>query len=309
MPNNVGEEWRPQTVLIDGFSVFFRSFHAFPLSLSTPDGRPSNAVFGFCRLLFEIAKNWNPQYLVVAADTGEATFRHLEYASYKAQRPEAPHELTAQIPIWDEVMNALGLPLVRAPGFEADDVLATLAVDALKEERGPVLIVSSDRDLFQLVNGGVRVLVGKGKDGLQLLDKLGVIERLGVPPHQVPDWKALAGDPSDNIPGVAGIGPKTAARLLAQAPTVEAIYEQIDSIEASPSVKEKLVAGYENAMQAKKLTRLDTEVPLGWDWNAAKLDRQKWQLARQLFTDLGFKSLLKSLPTDNFVAGAQTALF
>jgi len=205
-------------VLIDGHAMVFRAFYAFPTSLTTPKGELINAVYGFTSILLTIIKELHPEYLAVTFDLDKPTFRHQEFVGYKAQRPEVDVQLTDQLGRVREVVRSMNLPIFEVEGFEADDVIGTLAVQATRHSPGKLetVIVTGDKDALQLVNDG-KVLVyvpARGKIPAKIYDEAVVEERLGVKPNQVTDLKALMGDSSDNIKGVAGIGPKTAAEMI-----------------------------------------------------------------------------------------------
>lgn len=307
-------------VIVDAFSLLFRAFHSFPLTLTSPDGQLTNAVYGFTRLLLDLLKRVRPEYLIVATDMGKPTFRHQEYTQYKANREEAPHELTAQIGHMKAVLEALNIPTLGVEGFEADDVIGTLATKLHQEEpEKRIGIFTGDRDAFQLVQDNVFVLMPdkQNKGGLLIIDDEGVIQRFGVRPSQVIDYKALCGDASDNIPGVKGIGPKTAAQLLMKFDSLNNIYAMLglgkESIPAddreryeaqlqtlSAGVMKKLAESVEDAFASQRLARIDCSVELDFHLEQAKLCDYNKELALELFTFLGFNSLKKLLPNDTF---------
>lgn len=324
-------------VVVDAFSLLFRAFHAFPLSLTSPDGQLTNAIYGFTRMLLDVLKKIRPEYLVVATDKGKPTFRHEAYVEYKANREEAPHELTAQIDRMYEVLAALNIPTIGIEGYEADDVIGSLA----RWLRGnhpelKVGIFTGDRDAFQLVGENIFVLSPprKRNEELAIVDAEEVFSRMGVRPDQVVDYKALCGDASDNIPGVKGIGPKTAAQLLGQFDSLQRLYagialaagqpEEIVGLplseaektvlvslaeKLSPSTVQKLAGAQESAWLSQKLAQIDTDVPLDFSLASARLSDYDKAGALALFDALGFQSLKKSLPEDTFEAGVQASLF
>ena len=312
MPS-VETESHLDVVIVDAFSLLFRAFHSFPPHLTSPTGELTNAVFGFTRLLLDMLKKINPEYLVVAADTGEPTFRHVEYVGYKANREEAPHELTSQIGSMYDVLDALNIPTLKVVGFEADDVIGTLAVKFAKEHPDlRVGIFTGDRDAFQLVKDNIFVLLPPRppqKTWFSLIDAEEVIARFGVRPDQVVDYKALCGDASDNIPGVKGVGPKTAAKLLMDFDTLEGIYNNLDSDKIKGSLLTKLAQGHQSAILSQKLARIDTTVPVEFELAQAEMCDYDQQKALDLFTKLGFDSMKKHLPADSFAKGVQAALF
>ncbi|MCS5692029.1 DNA polymerase I [Cyanobium sp. FGCU-6] len=272
---------RPLLLLVDGHSLAFRSFYAFTKGgdggLSTRDGVPTSVTYGFLKALLDNCRGLTPQGVVVAFDTAEPTFRHEEDANYKAHREEAPEEFFADLANLQRILaEALDLPLCMAPGFEADDVLGTLAHQAAGEG-WRVRILSGDRDLFQLVDDERDIAVlymGGGpyarNSGPTVVCREEVVARLGVPPEEVVDLKALTGDSSDNIPGVKGVGPKTAATLLRENGDLDGIYAALDALEGPKAAKgalkgamrERLAAGRDSAYLSRRLARILTDVPL-----------------------------------------------
>ena len=246
-----------QSVLIvDGTAVAYRAFYAVR-GLSTRDGRPTNALFGFVRMLRQLEKQWRPARIVVAFDGGSPAHRLEKCPAYKAQRAPMPDDLRAQLPLIDEYLAAAGIPRVLVKGQEADDVMATLAARAA-QLGATVRLATSDKDLMQLVDERVRIVPPTKTD--EELDVAGVAAKTGVRPAQIVDWLALIGDAADNIPGVNGIGPKTAAKLLAQFGSLPACFARADEI-ASAGVREKLQAGRAVAELNVQLMTLDKAVP------------------------------------------------
>jgi len=287
-------------VLIDGHAMVFRAFYAFPTSLTTPKGELINAVYGFTSILLTIIKELHPEYLAVTFDLDKPTFRHQEFVGYKAQRPEVDVQLTDQLGRVREVVRSMNLPIFEVEGFEADDVIGTLAVQATRHSPGKLetVIVTGDKDALQLVNDG-KVLVyvpARGKIPAKIYDEAVVEERLGVKPNQVTDLKALMGDSSDNIKGVAGIGPKTAAEMIKKFGRVEEVYKHLDQL--SPAIAKKMTDGYEEAVRSKHLVTIVTDVPITLDLDACKVSDYDQKGAMKLFEELGFKSLIKKLPKE-----------
>ena len=251
-----------QSVLIvDGTAVAYRAFYAVP-DLATRDGRPTNALFGFVRMLRQLEERWRPDRLVVSFDGGSPAHRLEKCPAYKAQRAPMPDDLRAQLGMINEYLEAAGIPMILIKGQEADDVMATLASRAAAD--GTVVrLATSDKDLMQLVEERVRIVPPTKTD--EELDAAGVEAKTGVRPAQIVDWLALIGDSADNIPGVNGIGPKTATKLIAQFGSLAACLAQADRIE-SASVREKLQAGRAIAETNVDLMTLDRNVPgvPGW---------------------------------------------
>lgn len=254
-------------LLIDAFSLFYRAFHALP-GFTTSSGQPTGAVFGVASMLLRFLDEEAPDYVAVASDAPGPTFRHEAYAAYKAHRPEMPDDLRAQIPVLRELVEAMGLPIYELEGFEADDVLGTLATQAKRAGKKAV-ILTGDKDTLQLVDESVEVLLTRR--GITLIDRYDrdlVKEKIGVEPEQIVDWKALVGDPSDNIPGVSGIGPKTAVRLLNEFSTVEALLERLDEVKGKN--RERLEENKETLQLSKALARIETAAPIQLDWEQAR---------------------------------------
>ncbi|MFP4484641.1 MAG: DNA polymerase I [Spirochaetaceae bacterium] len=282
--------------LLDGYSIVFRSYFVFIRNpLRNPKGQNSSAVFGFFRTLFYIFRERMPEHFAVVQDSTTPTFRHERYEEYKATRDETPQDLKDQIPIIEEILSVLGVPMVRADGYEADDVMATLAKRGAAEER-PVYIVSSDKDLLQLVEEPVRVLRPE-QSGFRELTREQVYEDWGVYPEQIRDFLALVGDTSDNVPGVKGIGAKTAAKLLHEFGTLEAIYERMDQI-SSKSRRDKLADDRDNAFLSRELVTLDDSVPLSVNPSDLALPKLDYPAAVPYFMEQGMRSVVEELGFD-----------
>lgn len=247
--------------LIDGYSVIYRGYFAFlNRPLLNPEGKNSSSVFAFFRTLLQIVRDLAPEHIVVALDSRVPTFRHESFPQYKANRQKAPADLHAQVPVIEEILAALGVPCLRADGFEADDVIATLA-EACKESRRPCWIFSGDKDILQLIGGNVRLLTQeKGVSDIVEYSREKVFEARGVYPEQIVDFLALTGDSSDNVPGVPGVGEKTALKLLAGYKDIDGIYKHLEEI-TPESLRKKLAAGRESALVSRELVTLRRDVP------------------------------------------------
>jgi DNA polymerase-1 len=277
--------------LIDGHNVLYRTFYGVP-RLSAPDGTPTNAILGVARILLKILKDDRPAAIAAAFDSREPTPRHDLYPEYKATRLSVPEDLAAQIPLVMEVIDALGITRVQVPGAEADDIIGTLS--RMAEEKGmEVVIVSSDKDLYQLVSPAVRV-----RDGLKerTVGEAEVRATFGVEPAQVADLLALSGDPSDNVPGVPGIGEKTAAELIREFGSLESLLAGTDRLKGSR--REKIERNAEVARLCRTLMTIDRRVPL--KETLEDLAPRPMQGARvsSLFRKLGFRKLLEELGLD-----------
>ena len=292
----------PTQLLIDGHSLLFRAFHALP-PLTTKAGIPTGAIHGFASMLFRVVEGESPDRLVVAFDAPQATFRHEQYRAYKAQRDETPDDLRRQLPYLRSMLELLGVPVLSIGGFEADDTLGTLA------RRGEPLgyhslIVTGDRDLLQLVDESVTVLLTSrtGISDLDRLDRNGVKAKMGVWPEQVPDLKGLMGDGSDNIPGVAGIGQKSALALLDQYQTIENLLENLDSL--TNSRWQKAMRGQEDlARRYRDLATIVTDVPLEWPQMPEPFDWQRSSALTDLLTELELTAVKRRLGVEAKAAG------
>jgi len=278
----------PHVVLVDGTNTLYRAFFALP-GLRAPDGTPTNAAYGFVNMLAKVVREEQPDYLVVVFDARGKTFRHERYEQYKAHRDAQPEDLSAQIPIVRELVAAYRFPVLEVPGVEADDVIATLVDCAPSGAR--VTIVSTDKDLMQLVDERVTVVDGIKDRRYRPQD---VESRFGVPPERVLDLRALVGDPSDNIPGVKGIGEKGAAKLIQQWGDLDNLLAHAE--EVSPTrARNALADGAEAARLSRDLATLRRDAPLSGsyeDWRVGEPDREA---LRALFQRLGFTRLLDSL--------------
>ena len=245
--------------LIDGYSVIYRGYFAFlNRPLLNPLGQNSSAVFVFFRTLFQVMRGRAPESIAVAMDSRVPTFRHLQYEAYKATRDKAPEDLHAQVPVIEEILESLGVPCLSVNGFEADDVIATLA-ESCRVSGVPCWIMSGDKDILQLIGGNIRLLAQEKSDLVEY-SREKVFESKGVYPEQIVDFLAMTGDSSDNVPGVPGIGEKTAQKLLAQFGSLDAIYARLSEV-APPAVRAKLEAGKESAMLSRRLVTLKRDVP------------------------------------------------
>ena len=281
-------------VLIDGHALAYRAYHALPPSLSTSKGELTNAAFGFTSMLLNVLRDEKPDYIAVAFDVGK-TFRHEEYKEYKAHRAAMPEELRTQLERIRQIVEAMGIPIIEVEGYEADDVLGTLAKKA-SEQGLETLIVTGDTDAFQLVGRGVKVLTSRRRfSDTVVYDEAGIEARYGLKPWQLIDYKALVGDATDNIPGLRGIGPKTATKLLRRYGTLEGIYEHLDEIE-SKRVRQALAEGRERAFLNKRLVTIVTDAPLKLDLEACRRKAFDRQRVMQLFRELEFRSLVGRLP-------------
>ena len=283
-------------ILIDGNAIIHRSYHALP-PLSTKKGELVNAVYGFASTLLSVIEKFKPDYVVASFDLAGPTFRHEQFEDYKANRVKGDDELYAQIPRVKEVVTAFNIPIYEKAGFEADDVIGTIAKQVQEEkEKIETIIVTGDMDTLQLVNDSTRVYTMKrGLSDAVVYDAEKVFERYSLKPQQLIDFKGLRGDPSDNIPGVKGIGEKTAVALLQKYKDIDGVYKNVEEIKGA--VKEKLERDKANAILSKELATIILDVPVVFELEKAKLhdfDREK---IVKLFGELNFYSLVKRLPS------------
>jgi len=288
-------------LLVDGSALLHRAYHAYP-PLTTRTGEVVGAVYGVASILITALETVVPTHVVVAWDLPRPTFRHEKYVGYKAQRPKADTEMVEQIPRVKEVIAAMGVVQIEQEGYEADDIIGTLAtkfeIRNSKSETGNVVILTGDQDTMQLVNESVRVLTpAKGSNPPVLYGVDEVWNKYGVKPDQMVDYKALVGDTSDNIPGVAGIGPKTASNLIKMFGTLDRIYRDIKEVQThfGDLVAKKLADGKESAYMSQDLSRIVTDMKLAAsDEEIEYKGLQREELKVEL-EDLGFKSLIKRI--------------
>lgn len=307
-------EKKGKFVIIDGNAIIHRTWHALPPTLTTKKGEVVNAVYGFTSILLKVLKDLRPTSLAVAFDLKGPTFRHEEYREYKATREKKPDELYEQIPKIKKILGAFHIPILEKEGFEADDIIATLTE---KFKHSPlvqkIVIVTGDMDTFQLVDETTEVVaMHKGISDTLTYTPERIQERFGgLTPQQLVDFKALRGDPSDNIPGVRGIGEKTAIQLLKAFHTLEDIYKNIDSPKISPRYRELLKKYKQDAFLSKKLVQLKKNVPLKIDLKKCAVRPYDREAVIKLFQELEFRSLLSRLPEmpterHNSTTGAKT---
>lgn len=279
-------------VLIDGHSIINRAFYGVP-DLTNKDGLHTNGIFGFVNILLKILEEEKPDYLTVAFDVHHPTFRHEMFTEYKGTRKGMPQELHEQVPVLKELLSAMGIRIMELPGYEADDLLGTVAKRS--EAKGmDVLVVSGDRDLLQIVTDNIRVCIPKTKRGTteyEMYYTKDVQEKYGLLPLQIIELKALMGDSSDNIPGVPGIGEKTATAILQQFENVENAHAHLEEIKPKRA-KENLEAHYDMAIMSKKLATIETNAPYDYDWEGARTGNVFTKEAYELCQKLELKKLM-----------------
>jgi DNA polymerase I len=276
-------------VVFDGNALMYRAFHGMPPLTSNKTGEPIGALYGLVSMLINIVENLKPTHIIFCFDEKEKTFRNELLPTYQSQRPETPSDLIPQFQKARDFLESVGVPVYSKSGYEADDVIGTLATQLKVDE---VIIVTGDRDILQLVDDAKNIKLFMPIAGLsngKIFTEKETVERMGVLPNQIADYKALVGDPSDNYFGIAGIGPKTAGSLLAKYKTLDGIYEHISDI--PEKLKTKLLDGKESAYLSYKLATIVRDVPVKINIDEAN----KWDLISEnvlkLFEEYGFKTL------------------
>ncbi len=280
-------------LLLDGNAIIHRAFHGIP-PLTNQAGIQLNAVYGFAATFLNVLEKFQPDYIVATFDLPGKTFRHEKFSDYKGNRKETADDLIPQFSLVKDVMKAFNIPILEKAGFEADDIIGTLSVQA-SEKNLETIIVTGDKDTFQLVDDKVKVFtMSRGLNDMLLYDREMVKDKMGVLPEQVIEYKGLRGDASDNIPGVKGVGDKTALTLLQEYPTLEKIYENLDNIKES--VRKKLIADEKKAFLSRELGIILTNVSVKLDLKKADIEQISFDGARKIFQEFEFKRLLKRLP-------------
>lgn len=315
------ENVRDRLILVDGHALIYRAYHAFP-ELTDRTGKLVNAVYGFTRILLTTIRDFHPEYLAVCFDSKEKTKRAEEFEAYKANRPEMPDDLKPQIEIIKSVVAALNIPQFAVPGLEADDLIGAFSAQLYEKKRVEqprTIILTGDKDLLQLVDDEVHVFIpARSKRQGDIEYDSATVERvIGLRPNQIVDMKALMGDASDNIPGVKGIGPKTAVSLLQLHQTLDGVYAAAEEIEETgqfvapftKSVVAKLLSEKEQAYQSQKLATIQRDHHLDFKLDDCRVTSYNKEEAVRILQELDFRSLINLLPRDSFEMGVQAALF
>lgn len=279
-------------MILDGNSLLFRAFYAMP-PLKTKKGQYTNAVYGFLSMLYKLIDTYSPDYICTAFDPEKPTFRHKQYKEYKAGRAKAPNELIQQFKLIRDVLEVHNIKCIEIEGFEADDVAGTLACEAEKEG-AEVYLVTSDKDYLQLISKNIKVLLTKkGVTNINEMDKQAISDDYGIEPSQFVDLKALMGDQSDNIPGVSGVGEKTALKLIQQYESLDKIYENIDEIKGK--LREKLETDKIQAYMSQTLARIIKDIPVEFDLEEFRLIQPNNDKLMELYDELEFRNFKKRL--------------
>jgi len=286
-------------LILDSSALLYRAYYALP-KLTTKKGQLVNAVYGFLLIFFKALKDFHPDFIVAAFDFPAPTFRKKIYTDYKAGRKKMPDELKSQIPLVKKILSLFGIPLLEKEGYEADDIIATICSRLGNKKDVTRIILTGDHDLFQLIDSRTEVCLFKtGVKKMELWNTKNLKEKYGLTSQEVLDFKALRGDSSDNIPGIPGIGPKTAVELLQKFGNLENIYNNLDKdkgeFKLKPSLKDRLRQYRDQAFLSRKLASLKKNLPLN-----TNLEEYRWRSYNKekvinVFQDLGFKSLIKRL--------------
>jgi DNA polymerase-1 len=278
--------------LIDGHSYFYRAFHAIK-NLSNSKGVPTNAIFGFTNMLFKLLKEKKPDAIAIVLDSPVPTERHRIYEEYKAQRPEMPDDLISQIPHMKKIVEAFRIPCFEMPGYEADDILGTIAKKAAASGVD-VFILSGDKDMMQVVGDRIKIY-----DPMKavLIDEEAVIVKFGVPPERVADVMALTGDAIDNIPGVKGIGDKTAKDLISNVDSLDELLDHPEKIR-NERIRKMISENIETIRLSKTLATLDTGLHVEVDMKELATDKPDWPALLKMFSEFEFTSLIKMIPAE-----------
>jgi len=281
---------------IDANAIVHRAFHAYPPTLTTTSGTQVNAVYGFTVMLLEILKKYTPEYIMCAFDTAKPTFRHAKYTDYKAKRKPIDPGLAEQFPLVEEVLQAFNIPIIKKEGYEADDILGTIVQNFNSEKwEGKALIVSGDRDLLQLISKNINVCLPEGNfKSLKAFNRVTAKDKYGYYPEQVVDYKAIVGDASDNIPGIKGLGEKTAIELLEKYGTLDEIYKHLN--ELKPRQKMLFEEGVEQAEFSRDLAKIDINVPISLQLQDCLTRDFRRQEVVTVFRKFEFRTLIDSIP-------------
>ena len=294
---------KKKLIIIDANSVIHRAFHALP-PLTTKKGEPAGAIYGFLLVFLKTINEFHPNYIAAAFDFPGPTFRHKKFKEYKAKRPPLPQDLRAQIPKIKEALRAFNVPVFEKQGFEADDIIGTIANTVSYQQKFPhieTVILSGDRDVLQLVDEKIKAFIlKKGVKNTILYEKTDVQKEYGIFPEQFIDFKALRGDPSDNIPGVAGIGKKTARDLLQKFKSLENLYQELEKLspkakELTPRLRKILLDQKEQAFLSKTLAKIKKNIALNFKIKNCLWEKYNKKEALDLLESWGFKSLIKRI--------------
>ncbi len=303
-------------LVLDSNSIINRAFYGIR-TLNAPDGTPTNAIYGFLNILLKLINENKPDYIMASFDLKAPTFRHKMYTEYKANRTGMPDELAAQMPVMKDILRAMNIPILELEGYEADDIIGTVS-QKCRENSIDCYIATGDRDDLQLAYGGTTVILTSTKMGqtvTEFYDENAVKEKYNVTPYEFVDLKALMGDKSDNIPGVSGIGEKTASKLISEYSTIENIYEHIDELDITQRLKDKLTLEKDMAFLSKQLAKIDTTVPIEINFSDGEYNCTNPDFSPELYSllnRLGLKSVIKKMgltPTESSMTEEDAEFF
>jgi DNA polymerase-1 len=287
-------------IIIDSNALLHRAFHALP-PLTDKKGEQTGAIYGFLLILFKAIKDLNANYIVACFDTKAPTFRHKMFDAYKGHRAKTPDEIILQLPKTKTILEKFKIPIFAMEGFEADDLIATISKMAPREDKNvEIYILSGDLDNLQLVNENTKVYtLGKGIKDTVIYDKERVVSRFGVTPEQMVDFKSLTGDPTDNVPGVAGIGKTTAADLIQRFGTIKNLYDEIatDTAVLKPKVKEALKQNRETAFMSRELVEMKKDVAMDFKLEDCKFGKFNQNEVESILKEYDFNTLISRLPS------------
>ncbi|MEA3295756.1 MAG: 5'-3' exonuclease H3TH domain-containing protein [Patescibacteria group bacterium] len=291
-------------IIIDSNALIHRAFHALP-ELTTKKGEKVNAIYGFLLIFFRAARELKPDCVVATFDRIEPTFRHKRFKDYKAKRKKAPQDLYDQIPKIKNILRALNIPIFEKAGFEADDLIGTIAKKAKEQEKDiEIYILTSDLDVFQLIDDKTRIYnLRKGIKDIEIFDEKKVIEKFDFSPKQIIDFKALAGDPSDNLPGAQGIGKETTVKLIKEYKTIENLYRVLKKGEAwdlTSKIRENLIKHEKQVLLSYELAKIDQFVDIDFNLEKSKYislsaDEKTKQKIKQIFENYNFYTLINKI--------------
>jgi len=288
---------KKRLAIIDSNALLHRAYHALP-PLSKKDGTVTNAVYGYVTTILSVIKKLKPDYIVATFDLRAPTFRHKKFKDYKAKRVKAPDEFYQQIPLAKKMLQVFNIPIFEKKGFEADDLIGTLVKNTKIDGKLEKFIITGDLDALQLIDESTNVFtLRRGITDTIIYDEKAVDERYGLKPKQMIDYKALRGDQSDNIPGVKGIGEKTATELLIKYKTLDGVYDNLDKI-TSASIREKLSGGKKDAYMSYELGKIKTDVPIDFDLKLCKTEDYDRKKVVDFLREMEFFSLIKRISAD-----------
>lgn len=290
------EKEKIELLLVDGSALLHRAYHAYP-NLTSKDGTPVNAVYGVAAMLVSALDEIKPEYVAVAWDLPKPTFRHEKYIAYKAHRPKTDEELIDQIPMVKRLIDAFGLSQIEMEGYEADDIIGSVG-DKYKSKVDQVVVLTGDQDAMQLVEERIGVLVpGRAREPQKLYARDDVREKYGIDPEQIVDYKALTGDASDNIPGIVGVGPKTAVTLLHNWETLDEIYGSLDQVEEKMGarIRKMVEDGRDSAYLSRELAQIKRDIEIEETLEQMAFETLATERSKEFLQDLNFRSIVRRL--------------